>query len=127
MQLQRLAEPVSIFPDRDVPASPRVARPGSITRGVARAAGSSLRRLGVAAIEGGQDAAAAIPTVAGQPQGLYQALALPGDVGFGEAGYRPLRDLGRELRLRSIGQPQRQRAGVLARIALREAAALAKG
>src|SRR5690348_15960658 len=33
MQPQPLAEPVSIFPDRDVPSSPGVARPGSITRG----------------------------------------------------------------------------------------------
>jgi len=32
MQLLRLAEPVSIFPDRDAPAPPGAARPGSITR-----------------------------------------------------------------------------------------------
>src|SRR5438128_8946456 len=158
MQLLRLAEPVSIFPDRDAPSAPGVARPGSITRGAGgallpfarrllrraggrpdtvvtgvrrrpapRAAGSSRRRPGMPAIEGRQDALAAIPLVAGQSQGLYEALALPGDFGFGEAGHRPLHDLGRELRLRPMGQPQSQRAGILARIALREAAALALG
>ena len=89
--------------------------------------GALLRRPGVAAIEGGQDAPAAIPLVAGQTQDLQEAPAVPSDIGLGETGHRALRDLGRELRLRSIGQPQRQRAGILARVALREAAALAPG